>query len=69
MSSPGSDSAAATTAAAAGPNSNPRKFSEKIALIRQKEAEEKSQFEAVMHDINVVRGEMQQQRGTVRMYC
>ena len=33
---------------------NPRKFSEKIALHNQKQAEETAAFEAIMRDVNCV---------------
>ncbi|KAJ3593550.1 hypothetical protein NHX12_005884 [Muraenolepis orangiensis] len=36
--------------------SNPRKFSEKIALHNQKQAEETRAFEQLMTDLNVSRG-------------
>lgn len=36
-------------------SNNPRKFSEKIALHNQKQAEETAAFEEVMKDLNVTR--------------
>ncbi|XP_075439328.1 CREB-regulated transcription coactivator 2-like isoform X2 [Ascaphus truei] len=44
-------------AGASGPSaaSNPRKFSEKIALQRQRQAEETAAFEEVMMDIGSTR--------------
>ncbi|KAG8430983.1 hypothetical protein GDO86_019611 [Hymenochirus boettgeri] len=43
-------------------NSNPRKFSEKIAIQRQRQAEETAAFEEVMMDINSTRLQMQKLR-------
>lgn len=36
-------------------SNNPRKFSEKIALHNQKQAEETAAFEEVMKDLNITR--------------
>uniref|UniRef100_A0A3Q3W9I7 Transducer of regulated CREB activity N-terminal domain-containing protein n=1 Tax=Mola mola TaxID=94237 RepID=A0A3Q3W9I7_MOLML len=36
-------------------SSNPRKFSEKIALHNQKQAEETAAFEEVMKDLSITR--------------
>ena len=41
---------------ASGGGSNPRKFSEKIALHKQKEAEEKMEFEKMMSELKAVKG-------------
>lgn len=63
-----SGSAAAAAAAAAASSSvssstsNPRKFSEKIALHKQKEAEEKADFEKLMQELNSIKGIPQQQQ-------
>ena len=39
-----------------GSVSNPRKFSEKIALHKQREAEEKKEFEKMMSELKAVKG-------------
>ncbi|XP_075439327.1 CREB-regulated transcription coactivator 2-like isoform X1 [Ascaphus truei] len=51
-------------AGASGPSaaSNPRKFSEKIALQRQRQAEETAAFEEVMMDIGSTRLQVQKLR-------
>uniref|UniRef100_A0A3B5L1E5 Transducer of regulated CREB activity N-terminal domain-containing protein n=1 Tax=Xiphophorus couchianus TaxID=32473 RepID=A0A3B5L1E5_9TELE len=40
-------------------SNNPRKFSEKIALHNQKQAEETAAFEEVMKDLNITRLQLQ----------
>ena len=37
-------------------SSNPRKFSEKIALHRQKEAEERAEYEKIMQELRPLKG-------------
>ena len=52
--------AAMATSGASAIASNPRKFSEKIALHKQKEAEEKAEFEKMMKELT---GMKQKQQG------
>ncbi len=72
MSSTGGGGGAAATAAA-GPGvaaaaaANPRKFSEKLALHRQRQAEEKAEFEQMMKELNEVKG-MSNHQMRVRLY-
>jgi hypothetical protein len=47
---------------AASSTSNPRKFSEKIALHKQKEAEEKAEFDKMMKELTAVKGMQQNAR-------
>lgn len=47
--------AAVVTSGASGITSNPRKFSEKIALHNQKADEEKSEFEKIMKDLKGIK--------------
>ena len=53
MSAMGGPAAAATSGSSA--ISNPRKFSEKIALHNQKADEEKSEFEKIMKDLKGIK--------------
>lgn len=39
-------------------NHNPRKFEEKIALNKQKQAEQDKQFEDIIRDVNTIRDEV-----------
>eukprot|EP00095_Tigriopus_kingsejongensis_P004128 maker-scaffold122_size333723-snap-gene-2.37 protein:Tk04128 transcript:maker-scaffold122_size333723-snap-gene-2.37-mRNA-1 annotation:"conserved hypothetical protein" len=45
-----------TSGSGASSGSNPRKFSEKIALHKQREAEEKKEFEKMMNELKAVKG-------------
>uniref|UniRef100_A0A452GJU8 Transducer of regulated CREB activity N-terminal domain-containing protein n=1 Tax=Gopherus agassizii TaxID=38772 RepID=A0A452GJU8_9SAUR len=47
-------------------SNNPRKFSEKIALHNQKQAEETAAFEEVMKDLSLTRAHRVSERGTRR---
>lgn len=52
-------------ASGASSATNPRKFSEKIALHKQREAEEKKEFEKMMNELKAVKGPSPQRvRGT-----
>ncbi|XP_063001889.1 CREB-regulated transcription coactivator 2 [Elgaria multicarinata webbii] len=61
-SSSGGGGGAAAAAAAAAAASNPRKFSEKIALQKQRQAEETAAFEEVMMELGTTRLQAQKLR-------
>ena len=60
MSAAAAAATVATSPSSSSISSNPRKFSEKIALHKQKEAEEKAEFEKMMKELT---GMKQKQQG------
>uniref|UniRef100_A0A8D0GBH0 Transducer of regulated CREB activity N-terminal domain-containing protein n=1 Tax=Sphenodon punctatus TaxID=8508 RepID=A0A8D0GBH0_SPHPU len=67
---PGSSSAGGGGGSSSGAGaSNPRKFSEKIALQKQRQAEETAAFEEVMMEIGSTRDKLQDLHGSSGWEC